>query len=1117
MKQATSMCHHSMRANFITGCRCLLLLLFLLASLTFAQSPTPPITTSQVTLPVSTTLAPVSSVNISLQGNPGPQTYYYWVVTNYTLGSSSPVGPFVALNAPNTLSSSNYVALAPTYPGTQSSIDVLRTITPVSPTGACACAVATGVTFGSVNDQSNSLSAYTVSPLNLSNFLITLTNEVTGSGATHPILRQNGQFVLDLFVSGTGTITNVVAGSGISGGGTSGSVTVNLGACPNGQTQVSTGSAYTCGPVSGATLQTNGTNNTSQSALNFQNSSGAGGISFTNPSGGNSQAALNNTSSTVNGQTCTLGAVCAIPFQTNSSANTSVAGINFLNSTVNADGLTVTALNSATNHESFEVGGTYIGGVTLTGDVTASGSNATTVKGLNGTALSGLATGILKNTTGTGVPSIAAFGDVTVLFSGCSGIEYLGADGACHAAGTGTVTVSGAGTLTSTALVTGAGAQTTQTPSATATMDASGNIQSPGALAIAGPRPWIDITAPGYAADRTGVADATTAINNAITACGTGTVFFPQGTYQIRTSVNLNSAGCTLLGYNRASTLLKWSGTTTTFDLLTVTANNTTVSGLTIDGNAPNLSGTPCGAGNANLGCGHALVIKNTTGVRVTDNVVQNSGSIHANIYCISNGGTLSWLWIQRNTVIPSTTGSGATADGIFCENNTSGSSGMNHVWITDNKVDASSETAGVGAAHGIAVHGTNSGQDVGEFNVSGNDIIAPGGSHAGFCLEIGPFIAPPNTAHMPHDVTVASNKCILSAAGVGGYSFVLSHSTVLGNTANSNGFAGTNTGLETVFSEHTTITGNTVGPCEGTSSNGWPDGFSLDTMNFNTVSANTVCGFISANGNAGMHLVQAHTVAPAVSSIVGSGNTYTITFASTFPTQGAYGVDAWFGIRSCSGVTAYNGIWQVQSNPSTASITFVHPTSGLANTVTGCVVVPSASNNIITGNIINDPFTTTATQWGILAQNNTAGIMSNNIISANVVIGNNSGGGQTGIGFTNSGAGTVDNNKIETSQLRDLATGIFVGANVTNTYVRGNDIFNFATAQINAAAGTLQYSDEPTAFANYAACVSAIEGNIGVVTDDNTAVAWGSTVTGSGTNHVQMYCDGTNWTIAAK
>ena len=50
--------------------------------------------------------------------------------------------------------------------------------------------------------------------------------------------------------------------------------------------------------------------------------------------------------------------------------------------------------------------------VTLTGDATGSGTGsfATTVSRVNGVALSGLATGLLKNTTGTGAPSIATPG-----------------------------------------------------------------------------------------------------------------------------------------------------------------------------------------------------------------------------------------------------------------------------------------------------------------------------------------------------------------------------------------------------------------------------------------------------------------------------------------------------------------------------------------------------------------------------------------------------------------------------------------------------------------------------------------------------------------------------------
>ena len=48
----------------------------------------------------------------------------------------------------------------------------------------------------------------------------------------------------------------------------------------------------------------------------------------------------------------------------------------------------------------------------ISGDGTTSGSNVLTITKLNGTSLAGLVTGILKNTTGTGVPSIAALADI---------------------------------------------------------------------------------------------------------------------------------------------------------------------------------------------------------------------------------------------------------------------------------------------------------------------------------------------------------------------------------------------------------------------------------------------------------------------------------------------------------------------------------------------------------------------------------------------------------------------------------------------------------------------------------------------------------------------------------
>ncbi len=109
-------------------------------------------------------------------------------------------------------------------------------------------------------------------------------------------------------------------------------------------------------------------------------------------------------------------------------------------------------------------------------------NTATLTLGLSNQNWATLGTGIVKNTTTTGAITDAVAADVVGLFSGCSGTKYLGADGNCYAGGTGTVTVVGSGSLTSTAIVTGGGTTTLQTPAATAIMDSSGNISTPGTI-----------------------------------------------------------------------------------------------------------------------------------------------------------------------------------------------------------------------------------------------------------------------------------------------------------------------------------------------------------------------------------------------------------------------------------------------------------------------------------------------------------------------------------------------------------------------------------------------------------------------------------------------------------
>lgn len=94
------------------------------------------------------------------------------------------------------------------------------------------------------------------------------------------------------------------------------------------------------------------------------------------------------------------------------------SGVTF--ATVN--GGTLSGNNSGNNSGDNAVNSLYSGLVTNqthTGDAT--GSGALTVRGINGVLMSGLATGITKNTTGTGAPSIAVAGDFPTLNQSTTG------------------------------------------------------------------------------------------------------------------------------------------------------------------------------------------------------------------------------------------------------------------------------------------------------------------------------------------------------------------------------------------------------------------------------------------------------------------------------------------------------------------------------------------------------------------------------------------------------------------------------------------------------------------------------------------------------------------------
>ena len=81
-------------------------------------------------------VAPVPGATKQIVGVSGQQTYYYWAVANYPIGSVvSPLGRTSI--TPNTLSSSNYVVISPfSYPPS-ATVDILRTTTDLAPAHGC--------------------------------------------------------------------------------------------------------------------------------------------------------------------------------------------------------------------------------------------------------------------------------------------------------------------------------------------------------------------------------------------------------------------------------------------------------------------------------------------------------------------------------------------------------------------------------------------------------------------------------------------------------------------------------------------------------------------------------------------------------------------------------------------------------------------------------------------------------------------------------------------------------------------------------------------------------------------------------------------------------------------
>jgi hypothetical protein len=162
-------------------------------------------------------------------------------------------------------------------------------------------------------------------------------------------------------------------------------------------------------------------------------------------------------------------------------------------------------------------------------------------------------------------------GVLTRLANGTTG-QFLGANTSAAPtwgtpSGSGTVTVVSAGSLTSTALVTGGGSQTIQTPSATATLSSGGNISTPGTVTT--PSLILSGTGGNVTISTTGtVTPYTFNFPSAVAATPTTMFLRGDGTWQVPSSSTAAGGSNTQVQYNNSTTLGGISG---------VTSNGTTM------------------------------------------------------------------------------------------------------------------------------------------------------------------------------------------------------------------------------------------------------------------------------------------------------------------------------------------------------------------------------------------------------------------------------------------------------------------------------------------------------------------------------------------------------------
>lgn len=466
---------------------------------------------------------------------------------------------------------------------------------------------------------------------------------------------------------------------------------------------------------------------------------------------------------------------------------------------------------------------------------------------------------------------------------------------------------------------------------------------------IAGPRPWIDPTAPAYGADPTGAADSSAAFNAAFAACNGGTVIIPPGTYKQAAQIN-NTTACNVVAshfgattiqkaYNASAGLPGPSGS------WLISASNVTISGIIYDGNQPGGFTGPCF--NAS---GQASQIQN---VRLQNNFIKNcdtAGIIFTSSTSYTNPGPVQSQILDNTILCPN---SANTLGGIIIQGES------HYVLVRGNLIDCHLSTSAAGPA-AIQFESQGLTTTIAQLTIDENHLIcAPV-----WCIQGGAF-----NAYVPFGIIISNNEMSLGINSNGGCLSVLEAVSVVisGNTCNANGFQSSYTGFE-IIGDKGLISNNTL----NWENAGNSAGITILLSNNSTVSNNIINGFgengTGSTNDAGINISGNH-LQQSISSLSETGNIVTVTLNTPCPAagQGANNMCPWYqpGLTmNLQGalITGYNIAGPILNSGYSrtgATFTMYNPTSGLSSCSSTCTALAISSFTGTSGTLTF----TTATQ----------------------------------------------------------------------------------------------------------------------------------------------------------